>query len=111
MSQVVKAQLEDLAEKEKEKKKRRDRESESDEEDSRIDRQETLEGGRVPFFRFHKLLSSSHRHGRSKTFVVTFTFSSPPRLPPSVPADVFKPHLLFQVVRPWNAQTEPQRGR
>ena len=52
---------------------------ESDEEDSRIDRHE---GGRLPF-RFHKLLSSSHRHGRSKTFVVTFTFSSPPRLPPS----------------------------
>ena len=102
MSQVVKAQLEDLAEKQKEKKKRRDRELESDEEDSRIDRHETLEGGRLPF-RFHKLLSSSHRHGRSKTFVVTFTFSSPPRLPPSVPADVFKPHLLFQVVRPWNA--------
>ena len=78
---MVKAQLEDLAEKQKQKKKRRDRELESDEEDSRIDRHE-LEGGRLPF-RSHKLLSSSHRHGRSKTFVVTFTFSSPPRLPPS----------------------------
>ena len=78
---MVKAQLEDLAEKQKQKKKRRDRELESDEEDSRIDRHE---GGRLPF-RFHKLLSSSHRHGRSKTFVVTFTFSSPPRLPPLSP--------------------------
>ena len=68
--QVVQSQLGDLAVK----KKRRQRESED--EDSRIDRHDLQKegGGCLPSSPNNQLISSSPRHGRMKTFVVTFIF-------------------------------------
>ena len=68
--QVVQSQLGDLAVKKKQ------RQRESEDEDSRIDRHDLQKegGGCLPSSPNNQLISSSPRHGRMKTFVVTFTF-------------------------------------
>ena len=74
---MIESQLGELAAKKKLKKRQRDGEGEmSEDEDSQIDRHDELEGGgdKERPLSPHQLLSSSHRHGRMKTFVVTFTF-------------------------------------
>ena len=110
---MIESQLGELAAKKKLKKRQRDGEGEmSEDEDSQIDRHDVLEegGDKERPLSPHQLLSSSHRHGRMKTFVVShfcpFWGVGPPCLPPG-PSVVFKPHPLFQVVQPWNLETEP----
>ena len=113
---MIQSQLGDLAVKKKLKKRQRDEGSgESEDEDSRIDRHaaELQEGGGKGCLPSpNQLLSSSPSHGRMKTFVVvTFTFvpGGLARLVclPPVHTDLPKPHPLFQVVQPWDSETEP----
>ena len=72
---MIQSQLGDLAVKKRLKKRDRDGGGESEDEDSRIDRHELQKegGGGLPSSP-NQLLSSSPRHGRMKTFVVTFIF-------------------------------------
>ena len=110
---MIQSQLGDLAVKKRLKKRHKDGGGESEDEDSRIDRHELQKegGGGLPSSP-NQLLSSSPRHGRMKTFVVTFIFVpfgglALPCPPPLHTDSQPKPHLLFQVVQPWDSETEP----